>query len=610
MMGTLEMESEIVTTTKKGIEILLTESKKVENNSNNVEIDSVMKDDVAVAIESLSIVDTIPEYLYDNDSSSSDDIIHETKNEVSSIGKNQIVTATIKDPKTIMSQIKNLECLFTWYIKPNNENNLILLIQNKYGEYNLNIQSSEFTLERYIGNLIISYELFHKNEPELAQFKLLAIQDWLENLDKGTDEFYLSINTGLHHVVKATFIHMLYITNLTEECKWILNDVVLYSHLNIKSKATINAIRGAILTEYGANNMIYLKRACSNAKRACELDPTTSHWFYIYSLALTAIRQFFHKSTPNICEINAINQACMLSNGKNALFNYQQLSLCRYDTVRNYNRDNNKNQQHEKCVSVVKNIISMDPKDPLLVVKCARILMTLPNMVLEFNLGKQCLMKAFELAPNDETVLKAISEAVNPYKNNTKPKTSINKPEQPPLRTKISKLTIDLKCIKKKHMNGEDPVSYLINLVSKYDGLEQSKILAQLCSYLILYTNNLKLGIDQFIKLIEQPGIANNAIITKHSTVMGSQEINFNLSELIFNEIRLATNISGISAEDTIYYYKMLAKIMETCNLNIKGIDSSMKVKLIADLTTVQFKTESSPRVYIGKRYNFKKKCI
>lgn len=63
-------------------------------------------------------------------------------------------------------------------------------------------------------------------------------------------------------------------------------------------------------------------------------------------------------------------------------------------------------------------------------------------------------------------------------------------------------------------MNGEDPVPYLINLVSKYDGFEQSKIIAQLCSYLILFTNNLKLGIDQFIKLIEQPGIANNAIIT------------------------------------------------------------------------------------------------
>lgn len=61
--------------------------------------------------------------------------------------------------------------------------------------------------------------MFQKNEPELPQMKLLEIQDWFENLDKGTDEFYLSINTGLHHVVKATFIHMLCVTNLIEECK-------------------------------------------------------------------------------------------------------------------------------------------------------------------------------------------------------------------------------------------------------------------------------------------------------------------------------------------------------------------------------------------------------
>lgn len=63
-------------------------------------------------------------------------------------------------------------------------------------------------------------------------------------------------------------------------------------------------------------------------------------------------------------------------------------------------------------------------------------------------------------------------------------------------------------------MNGEDPVPYLTNLVSKYDGLEQSIVIAQLCSYIILFTDNLKFGIEQFIKLIEQPGIANNNIIT------------------------------------------------------------------------------------------------
>jgi len=51
--------------------------------------------------------------------------------------------------------------------------------------------------------------------------KILEIGKWLEELDKGTDEFYLSINTGLQHIMKATFIHMLFATNLTEECKWV-----------------------------------------------------------------------------------------------------------------------------------------------------------------------------------------------------------------------------------------------------------------------------------------------------------------------------------------------------------------------------------------------------
>lgn len=51
--------------------------------------------------------------------------------------------------------------------------------------------------------------------------KILEIGKWLEELDSGTDEFYLSINTGLQHVMKATFIHMLFATNLIGECKWV-----------------------------------------------------------------------------------------------------------------------------------------------------------------------------------------------------------------------------------------------------------------------------------------------------------------------------------------------------------------------------------------------------
>jgi len=81
---------------------------------------------------------------------------------------------------------------------------------------------------RFIGNLIISYELFHKDESELAQLKIFEIGKWLEELDEGTDEFYLSIRTGLQHVMKATFIHMLFATKLTGECKWVSLFLIRY----------------------------------------------------------------------------------------------------------------------------------------------------------------------------------------------------------------------------------------------------------------------------------------------------------------------------------------------------------------------------------------------
>jgi len=65
----------------------------------------------------------------------------------------------------------------------------------------------------------------------------------------------------------------------------------------------------------------------------------------------------------------------------------------------------------------------------------------------------------------------------------------------------------------KKHKNGEDPVPYLTDLVPKYNGLNQSKIISQLCAYTLLFTKNLRYGIEQFNKLIEQLEIANNDII-------------------------------------------------------------------------------------------------
>lgn len=82
------------------------------------------------------------------------------------------------------------------------------------------------------------------------------------------------------------------------------------------------------------------------------------------------------------------------------------------------------------------------------------------------------------------------------------------------MKNRTPKLGSDLGLIVKKQKDGKDPIPYLTNLISKYDGLDKSKIIAQLCSYTILFTDDLKSGVEAFIKLIEQPGIANNYIIT------------------------------------------------------------------------------------------------
>jgi hypothetical protein len=57
----------------------------------------------------------------------------------------------------------------------------------------------------------------------------------------------------------------------------------------------------------------------------------------------------------------------------------------------------------------------MGPKDPHIVINCARTLITLPFMVRDLNLGKKYLTKALNMAPNDGSVLKAIEIVVKVY---------------------------------------------------------------------------------------------------------------------------------------------------------------------------------------------------
>jgi len=113
--------------------------------------------------------------------------------------------------------------------------------------------------------------------------------------------------------------------------------------MDSKSRASVYAIRAAVLIEYG-ENLVYLSKACDMAEKACDLDPKTSHWYYIHSLALTALRQLSltQKSIPADDEISAIHQAIVLSNGKNPLFNYHRLIMDDISTNKNKLLENQK----------------------------------------------------------------------------------------------------------------------------------------------------------------------------------------------------------------------------------------------------------------------------
>lgn len=81
---------------------------------------------------------------------------------------------------------------------------------------------------RFIGNLIISYELYKNGKLHASHKKILDISNWLEQFDKCNDEFYISIKIGLKHIKTANFIHMLFASNENEGLKQVSYYLEIY----------------------------------------------------------------------------------------------------------------------------------------------------------------------------------------------------------------------------------------------------------------------------------------------------------------------------------------------------------------------------------------------
>ena len=70
-----------------------------------------------------------------------------------------------------------------------------------------------------------------------------------------------------------------------------------------------------------------------------------------------------------------------------------------------------------------------------------------------------------------------------------------------------------MKNIVKKHKNGEDAIPFLNDLFPKYNENGKCEIMAQICSYTLLFTNNFRAGVEQFLVLIGESTISTRDLV-------------------------------------------------------------------------------------------------
>lgn len=493
--------------------------------------------------------------------------------------------------------LKTLQCPFTWDFESAVwKKNIVNRIEKKYGKYNTNISSVRFSFEKYISNLIISCGLFKTNKADRAHDKLINIWEWLDKLDDKNEPQYLAIRDGLKHIVMSTLCHVLFTVNRAQ-CQQLFEMITRFNNLDSKSRAAVNALHAVVCLDIGGKSM---KNVVQYAKTACELDPDTVQWNYYLAIAMTAQRQYLNSniSCPTEDEFDSIQQAVILSNEPNPYFNFHRMHLMTNKILYHYHHDNNKSKSNENelkkvkkdllnIIELIKDIISMEPEDPHLVVKCAKSLMTLPYLTQDdIFLIKQIITIAVNMAFHDFTVIRAIQKSIAIFRelvctciemNENKSHLKNTSTENQVKNKDHDSLDDDLILIMEKYEKGSNPILDLINLFEKYEGNCRWKIMAQICSYSILFkeSSNLLVGVEQFMMLINDESIANSDIITKHRSIFIKDHSKvFNLAELVCNEIKLAITSGHIENRDqTELYLDQLTKIMEVCQLKPKKVN-------------------------------------
>lgn len=179
-------------------------------------------------------------------------------------------------------------------------------------------------------------------------------------------------------------------------------------------------------------------------------------------------------------------------------------------------------------------------------------------------------------------------------------------------KDKENNLDNDLQLIVEKHEKGNEVMLDLINLNNKYDADNRWKIMAQICSYSILFKGdkNLQVSVEKFMILISDKTIANSGMVMVRIIYLSFNYLHFcflydfikvhiyfqnhrsifikdhskvfNLADLVCNEIKLAITFGNIkNPEEIKLYLDQLTKIMEICKLKSKTVNPAFISELL-----------------------------
>ncbi|XP_054261914.1 uncharacterized protein LOC128985941 isoform X2 [Macrosteles quadrilineatus] len=310
----------------------------------------------------------------------------------------------------LIKQLQKFDSPFKWKpreVKPISEPEVIIeRIQEKDKEL---VDERKFKWRKFLLHLVISYEYWRAKNISKAFEEVCGLESLLNNESNHRDNLFSCIEDALKHVVYASKAFLYLEQNMLTEAEKCIDMILPKDAMNRSNKSGIHGITAGVLMEYGHRGNKY---ALAEASKAKVIDHSIAEWHFFISKCMGRLRRVAQcHDLVDRTEVTAINKALDLDKG-NATYKVFLGQVLAEKTLREYKHHpkiepelNNKiKKTNHAAMKNFEEAVEMRPKDPHILIRCAKGLMKLPYRNKKLKFTKECIDKALELAPNNPMV--------------------------------------------------------------------------------------------------------------------------------------------------------------------------------------------------------------